>query len=58
MLPYFRSMKAFFNLSLPKDWQSLSDSQLHPTFTPLKTLFFCFYRIYIYSRISFLSIIS
>ena len=21
MLPYFRSMEAFFNLSLPKDWQ-------------------------------------
>ena len=28
MLPYFRSMEAFFNISLPKDWQSLSDSQL------------------------------
>ena len=28
MLPYFRSMEAFFNLSLPTDWQSLSDSQL------------------------------
>ena len=28
MLPYFRSMEAFFNLSLPKDWQSLSDRQL------------------------------
>ena len=28
MLPYFRSMEAFFNLSLTKDWQSLSDSQL------------------------------
>ncbi len=28
MLPYFRSMEAFFNISLHKDWQSLSDSQL------------------------------
>ena len=28
MLPYFRSMEAFFNISLPKDRQSLSDSQL------------------------------
>ena len=28
MLPFFRSMEAFFNLSLPTDWQSLSDSQL------------------------------
>ena len=28
MLPYFRSMEAFFNISLPQDWQSLSDSQL------------------------------
>ena len=27
MLPYFRSMEAFFNLYLPTDWQSLSDSQ-------------------------------
>ena len=33
MLPYFRSMEAFFNLSLPKDWQSLSDSQLQYFFT-------------------------
>ena len=24
MLPYFRSMEAFFNLSIPTDWQSLS----------------------------------
>ena len=28
MLPFFRSMEAFFNLSLPTAWQSLSDSQL------------------------------
>ena len=28
MLPYFRSMEAFYNLSLPKDRQSLSDRQL------------------------------
>ena len=33
MLPYFRSMEAFFNLSLPTDWQSLSDSQLQYFFT-------------------------
>ena len=25
MLPYFRSMEAFFNLSLPKSWADLSD---------------------------------
>ena len=35
MLPYFHSMEAFFNLSLPKDWQSLSDSQLQYFFTQL-----------------------
>ena len=35
MLPYFRSMEAFFNLSLPTDWQSLSDSQLQYFFTLL-----------------------
>ena len=35
MLPYFRSMEAFFNLSLPTDWQSLSDSQLLYFFTQL-----------------------
>ena len=35
MLPYFRSMEAFFNLSLPTDWQSLSDSQLQYFFTQL-----------------------
>ena len=28
MLPYFRSMEAFFNLSLPKSWTDLSDPQL------------------------------
>ena len=33
MLPYFRSMEAFFKLSLPTDWQSLSDSQLQYFFT-------------------------
>ena len=33
MLPYFRSMEAFFNLSLPTDWQSLPDSQLQYFFT-------------------------
>ena len=33
MLPYFRSMEVFFNLSLPTDWQSLSDSQLQYFFT-------------------------
>ena len=27
MLPYFRSMEAFFNLSLPKERLSLSDRQ-------------------------------
>lgn len=32
MLSYFRSMEAFFNISLPKDWQSLSDSQLFSSF--------------------------
>ncbi len=35
MLPYFRSMEAFFNLSLPTDWQSLSDSQFQYFFTQL-----------------------
>ena len=35
MLPYFRSMEAFFNLSLPKDWQSLSGSQLQYFFKQL-----------------------
>ena len=35
MLPYFRSMEAFFNLSLPTDWQSLSDSQLQYFFRQL-----------------------
>ena len=28
MLPYFRSMEAFFYLSLPKSWADLSDPQL------------------------------
>ena len=28
MLPYFRSMEAFFDLSLPKSWADLSDPQL------------------------------
>lgn len=28
MLPYFRSMEAFFDLSLPKSWANLSDPQL------------------------------
>lgn len=28
MLPYFRSMEAFFDLSLPKSWTDLSDPQL------------------------------
>ena len=28
MLPYFRSMEAFFNLSLPTGWRTLSDCQL------------------------------
>ena len=27
MLPYFRSMEAFFDLSLPKSWADLSDPQ-------------------------------
>ena len=35
MLPYFRSMEAFFDLSLPTDWQSLSDSQFQYFFTLL-----------------------
>ena len=35
MLPYFRSMEAFFDLSLPTDWQSLSDSQFQYFFTQL-----------------------
>ena len=28
MLPYFRSMEAFFDLSLPKSWADLSAPQL------------------------------
>ena len=35
MLPYFRSMEAFFNLSLPTGWQSLSNRQLLYFFTQL-----------------------
>ena len=35
MLPYFRNMEAFINLSLPTDWQSLSYSQLQYFFTQL-----------------------
>ena len=35
MLPYFRNMEAFFNLSLPTGWQSLSDRQLLYFFTQL-----------------------
>ena len=27
MLPYFRSMEAFVNLTLPKSWADLSDHQ-------------------------------
>lgn len=37
MLPYFRSMKAFFNLSIPTGWQSLSDRQLLYFFTQLSS---------------------
>ena len=37
MLPYFRSMEAFFNLSLPKSWADLSDSQLLFFFRQLTT---------------------
>ena len=37
MLPYFRSMEAFFDLSFPTDWQSLSDSQLPYFFRQLAT---------------------
>ena len=35
MLPYFRSMEAFFNLSLPTGWQFLSDCQLQYFFRQL-----------------------
>ena len=37
MLPYFRSMEAFFNLSLPKSWVDLSDPQLLFFFRQLAT---------------------
>ena len=37
MLPYFRSMEAFFNLSLPKSWADLSDPQLLFFFRQLAT---------------------
>ena len=35
MLPYFRSMEAFFNLSIPTGWLSLSDRQLQYFFRQL-----------------------
>ena len=37
MLPYFRSMEAFFDLSLPKSWADLSDLQLLFFFRQLAT---------------------
>ena len=37
MLPYFRSMEAFFDLSLPKSWADLSDPQLLFFFRRLAT---------------------
>ena len=37
MLPYFRSMEAFFNLSLPKSWADLSEPQLLFFFRQLAT---------------------
>ena len=37
MLPYFRSMEAFFDLSLPKSWADLSDPQLLFLFRQLAT---------------------
>ena len=37
MLPYFRSMEAFFDLSLPKSWEDLSDPQLLFFFRQLAT---------------------
>lgn len=37
MLPYFRSMEAFFNLSLPNSWADLSDPQLLFFFRQLAT---------------------
>ena len=37
MLPYLRSMEAFFDLSLPKSWADLSDPQLLFFFRQLAT---------------------
>ncbi len=37
MLPYFRSIEAFFDLSLPKSWADLSDPQLLFFFRQLAT---------------------
>ena len=37
MLPYFRSMEAFFNFTLPKSWADLSDHQLLFFFRQLAT---------------------
>ena len=37
MLPYFRSMEAFFDLSLPKSWADLSDPRLLFFFRQLAT---------------------
>ena len=37
MLPYFRSMEAFFDLSLPKSWADLSDPHLLFFFRQLAT---------------------
>ena len=37
MLPYFRSMEAFFDLALPKSWADLSDPQLLFFFRQLAT---------------------
>lgn len=37
MLPYFRNMEAFFDLSLPKSWADLSDPQLLFFFRQLAT---------------------
>ena len=37
MFPYFRSMEAFFDLSLPKSWADLSDPQLLFFFRQLAT---------------------
>ena len=37
MLPYFRSMEAFFDLSIPKSWADLSDPQLLFFFRQLAT---------------------